>query len=213
MFDIIYPYYNDIERKEILNDVKKTFDKTIVIDRYLQAFSQESELVDLLLDVSNIPYIGCKREDSAVNVLHAPTNRDIKGTQHILNTIEKLKDEGYKVNLIIVENKKHEDAMQMYKDAHIVVDDINQGPYGLLALECMAMGKPIVGRINEHFTKYYTDLPTVNTNKDTIYKNLKHLIEHPETCEELGKLGREYVIKHHDAINIAKKLILIYESL
>lgn len=212
-FDAIYPRYDDKKHDEIIKSVGEIADITIVIDQYLKMFSPDSVLINLLVDVDKINFIGCKRNSDVINVLHAPTNRNIKGTSYIIDAFNKLKSEGYNLNLILVENKPHSEALELYKSADIVIDDINQGPYGLFALECMAMGKPVIGRINENFIKYYTDLPIVNANKKTIYRELEYLVEHPEICEYLGECGRKYVKKYHDDINIAKQLINIYESI
>lgn len=212
-FDLIYPDYNDEKRKNIIKSINEIADVTIVIDQYLKMFSPNSRLVNLLINIDEMTFIGCKRTSDVINILHAPTNRNIKGTSYIIEAINRLKSEGYNLNLILVENKPHSEAIELYKNADIVVDDINQGPYGLFALECMAMGKPVIGRINENFIKFYTDLPIINANKKTVYRELKYLLEHPDVCEDLGVCGRKYVKKYHDAINIAKQLIDIYESI
>ena len=44
----------------------------------------------------------------------------------------------------IVEGLHHDEAFERYRDADIVVDQLNAGWYGLFAIECMALGKPVV---------------------------------------------------------------------
>ena len=44
----------------------------------------------------------------------------------------------------IVEGLRHDEALEHYRDADIVVDQLNAGWYGLFAIECMALGKPVV---------------------------------------------------------------------
>ena len=52
--------------------------------------------------------------------------------------------EGLAVDLEIVEGLHHEEARERYRDADIVVDQLNAGWYGVFAIEAMALGKPVV---------------------------------------------------------------------
>ena len=52
--------------------------------------------------------------------------------------------EGLDADLEIVEGLRHDEAFERYRDADIVVDQLNAGWYGILAIECMALGKPVV---------------------------------------------------------------------
>ena len=67
-----------------------------------------------------------------------------KGTDHVLETCE-----GLDVELRIVEGLHHDDALARYRDADIVVDQLNAGWYGLFAIECMALGKPVVTYLHD----------------------------------------------------------------
>jgi glycosyltransferase involved in cell wall biosynthesis len=80
-------------------------------------------------------------------------------------------------------------------------------------MECMALGKPVLGRIDEHFAGMYKDLPIVNTNPDNLYENLKTLVLNPQMCFDRGKRGRAYVEANHDAKVIAQQFIDLYKSL
>ena len=53
------------------------------------------------------------------------------------------------VDLKIVEGLHHDEARRLYEDADIVVDQLNAGWYGLFAIECMALGKPVVTFLHE----------------------------------------------------------------
>ena len=72
-------------------------------------------------------------------VVHAPSNRTKKGTQHVIDACAQLP-----VELDIVEGVPHEEARARYARADIVVDQLNAGWHGVFALESMALGKPVV---------------------------------------------------------------------
>ena len=52
--------------------------------------------------------------------------------------------EGLDADLELVEGLHHDEAFERYRDADIVVDQLNAGWYGLFAIEAMALGKPVV---------------------------------------------------------------------
>jgi glycosyltransferase involved in cell wall biosynthesis len=72
-------------------------------------------------------------------VLHAPSSRRRKGTEHVLEAVE-----GLDVELDLVEGLRHDEARRHYERADIVVDQLNAGWYGVFALEAMALGKPVL---------------------------------------------------------------------
>src|SRR6476646_10692476 len=72
-------------------------------------------------------------------ILHAPSSRRRKGTEHVVAACE-----GLDADLVLVEGVHHDEAFERYRDADIVVDQLNAGWYGLFAIECMALGKPVV---------------------------------------------------------------------
>jgi glycosyltransferase involved in cell wall biosynthesis len=82
----------------------------------------------------------------------------------------------------------------------------------MLALECMALGKPVLGRIDPFFVQDWTDIPVIDTNPGNLHKNLVRLISDPVLRLEIGENGRKYVEKNHDSMVIAQKLIDIYKA-
>jgi len=72
-------------------------------------------------------------------ILHAPSSRRRKGTEHVIAACE-----GLDADLEIVEGLPHEEAFARFRNADIVIDQLNAGWYGVFAIECLALGKPIV---------------------------------------------------------------------
>lgn len=146
-------------------------------------------------------------------LLHAPTNREFKGTKRVEETIERLKEE-YDFDYVFVEKMNHEEAIKLYKEADIIIDQFLCGSYGLLSVEAMALGKPVLAYIRPDLVPTFPlDLPIVNTNPDTLYDNIKLLFHHPELRYKLGKRGRTYVEKFHSHEVVVEKLLDIYSQL
>jgi glycosyltransferase involved in cell wall biosynthesis len=213
IFRSVYPSVDDDARRRQIRKMNELVDISIVGDYSLLPFSPDSHVIRQALDHTKIPYVGCPPKDGDINIVHAPTNREIKGTGYIIEAVENLKKEGHRVRLTIVENTPHDKAIEIFKEADIVVDDVLQGPYGIFSMECMALGKPVLCRIDEKLVNYYQDLPIVNTPRDRIDENLRTLIRDPGLREQLGKKGRDYVITNHDADVIAGQILAIYEEI
>jgi len=50
-------------------------------------------------------------------IAHAPTNRQIKGTQYLLDCVARLQARGCRIELLLIENLSHADALRKYREA------------------------------------------------------------------------------------------------
>lgn len=208
----IYPKVNNKAKRRQIARISRWVNKTIVGDFSLLPYSPESTVIRQAIDLENLPYTGSKNHQT-VTIVHAPSNRNVKGTKYILAAIKKLKKEKYPIRFILLEKQPHQQAVEIYKQADIVVDAILQGSYGILSLECMALGKPVLCFIHPTSIKYYKNLPIVNTDSISVYSNLVKLIKDPQLRKQLGVSGRKYVQENHNAIKIAKQFIKLYEKI
>ena len=148
-----------------------------------------------------------------INIVHAPSNRAKKGTKYVIRAFNKLKGEGYKINLMLIENVPHNKAIEYYKQADIAVDQLLIGWYGVFSIECMALGKPVCVYIRDDLESYMPFSPMINTSPKNIVENLRVLIEDEKLRKEFGKKGRKYVKQVHDADKIAKRVFEVYRSI
>ncbi|WP_146199842.1 glycosyltransferase [Methanospirillum stamsii] len=209
----VYSGLNNENKRNFLKEVQKLVDISVVGDYSLLVYSPESCVIRQAIDLALFDYVGVSPKKEEILIVHAPTKRNLKGTSYVIATIERLKSEKFQISFKLIENLPHNEAIKIYREADIVIDDIVQGPYGILAIECMAFGKPVLDYINEAFIDYYPDLPIVNTNPDNLYNNVRFLLENPEIRVELGRAGRKYVELNHDAEIIAAQLMELYNNL
>lgn len=147
-------------------------------------------------------------------IVHAPSRQDLKGTQYVLDAIDRLKNDGVRFAFKLIECMPHEEALQSYRDAAIVIDQLLIGSYANLSMEAMAMGKPVICYIREDLRRTFPpELPIVSANPDTIYDVLHKLLLHPEQWAVLGEQGRRYVEQYHSMDKAAQALIQIYQLL
>jgi glycosyltransferase involved in cell wall biosynthesis len=146
-------------------------------------------------------------------VVHAPSSRRRKGTEHVIEACRELD-----VELEIVEGLHHDEAKERYRAADIVVDQLNAGWYGLFAIEAMALGKPVVTFLHEEALRrteaaFETRVPLVRATKETLADALRPLVESPAERRRIGAESRAYVERVHDAGAVADRLLAVYARL
>jgi glycosyltransferase involved in cell wall biosynthesis len=146
-------------------------------------------------------------------VVHAPSNRERKGTAHVIEACAQLP-----VELEIVEGVPHTEARKRYARADIDVDQLNAGWHGVFALEAMALGKPVVSHLKPDVVEASADgyghrIPIVPATKKTLTDALRPLVEDAALRRQLGAAGRSYVEQVHDIDRVAARLIDIYAGL
>jgi glycosyltransferase involved in cell wall biosynthesis len=143
-------------------------------------------------------------------ILHAPSSRRRKGTEHVVAACEELD-----ADLELVEGLHHDVAFERYRNADIVVDQLNAGWYGLFAIECMALGKPVVTFLREEAvrrteTALGTKVPLVSATAETLRERLRPLVADAAERRRLGAASRAYVERVHDVERIADRLLDVY---
>ncbi len=146
-------------------------------------------------------------------VVHAPSNREKKGTRHVVEACAELP-----VDLDVVEGVPHVEARERYARADIVVDQLNAGWHGVFALESMALGKPVVSYLKPDVVEksaqgFGVRIPIVPATKETLVEALRPLVESPALRREVGAASRAYVEQVHDVDRVADRLVAVYRSL
>jgi len=152
-------------------------------------------------------------------VIHAPSHRGVKGTRYVVDAVSRLRSEGVDLDFVLVEGVSHSKVREIYERADLLIDQLLCGWYGGLALELMALGKPVVCYIRESDLKFIPsqmrdELPIINATPTTIYDVLKEwLTVRKRELPEVGRRGRTYVEKWHDPLKIASRLKADYEAI
>ena len=114
--------------------------------------------------------------------------------------------------MILVEGVSHEEACRQYKFIDVLVDQLFAGWYGGLAVEAMALGKPVLVYIREddlHFipSEMREELPFIRVTPDNIKEGLKKVLGMPrEELLSVAKASRAFVEKWHDPVRIVSKI-------
>ena len=143
---------------------------------------------------------------------HAPSNRNVKGTDLLLAAVENLKREGFLFELVLVEGSSNSEAKDIYKTIDVLVDQLFAGWYGGLAVEAMALGKPVIAYIRDddlHFipAAMRKELPIIRAEPSSIQSVICQVLQmSKQELLQLAKRSRAYVEKWHDPLRIAERV-------
>jgi hypothetical protein len=148
---------------------------------------------------------------------HAPTHRGIKGTRHLLRAVEELRSQGVRFEFELVEGVSHDEARRRFARTDLLVDQLLLGSYGGLAVELMALGKPVVcymrasdlGCMPEAMAR---ELPLIHAAPAQLVGVLRDWLTRPRSAlAEQGRRSRLFVERWHDPLRIARELAADYE--
>jgi glycosyltransferase involved in cell wall biosynthesis len=146
-------------------------------------------------------------------IVHAPSSRRRKGTEHVLAACERLD-----ADLELVEGLRHDEAFERYRAADVVVDQLNAGWYGMFAIEAMALGKPVVAHLREEPLRATEEalgvrIPIVSATKDDLAERLRPLVASAAERRRIGAESRAYVEQVHDLERVTDRLLDLYARL
>ncbi len=153
-----------------------------------------------------------RTEDSGIN---------IKSSHIYLPLVQRLKDEGHKVELMHFSDIPNIDLRFYQVQADIFLDMLTYGWFGATAREAMMLGKPVICFLRPEWLEsarreipeYVDELPIVSATPDTVYSVLMELIQNRGEREEIGRRSREFALKWHSADAGARRFDGIYSSL
>jgi hypothetical protein len=167
------------------------------------------------------------RESDELIVYHAVGNfhlrskngRNLKGTEAVVAAIDRLRSEGFRVRLVFATDVPSTEVRFLQVQADIIVDQLNYGRYGATAREGMMLGRPTICYIikdeppgEDHLESIET-CPMVSANEATMYDVLRDLLNDEQKRHEIGRAGRAFALKWHDAEACAERFERVYDEL
>lgn len=193
--------------------IKEAIVQDYEVYEYVKDYYEKVHVLPIAIDLALFtPHYPSINKDKPL-ILHAPTNPAFKGTAVVEETIEKLK-ESYDIEYRRIEKMNHDEVIDLYANADIIIDQVLCGSYGLLSVESMALGKPVLTYIRPDLVKTFpSELPIVNSNPNDLYEKVKMLLDNPSLRKEIGRKGRKYVEKYHSHDVVVDQLLTIYANL
>ena len=184
-----------------------------------------------------------KKERSSLYILSVAHLEERKGHKYLLNAMQILLQDGYDVSCIIVGSgpeeqslrslsielgisdhvifegsKSHDDVWPFFSNCDIFVLPSWDEAFGLVYIEALSMGKPVVGCEGEggpEDLRKLGDCIEMIKPRDvtTLVQALKKLIDNPERRQKMGQVGVEIVRKYYSWEQTAASTLEIYQQI
>lgn len=214
------PYYSNVETSKTKKNIR-------YCERHADAIIASLEWPDYL---SKIDYYFHMRINPSVpnrdknapffsdeiKILHATNHPHFKGTEYIKQAVRELSQSGVKCSLKILEGTENKIVLREVDKSDIVIDQLLAGAYGRLAIEAMALGKPVMCYLREDFIKIYpqwNQCPIINVNIDTLKDKILEFISLSiNKRQEIEDKSKEYIEKFHSPKYVGEKLSAIIQE-
>lgn len=206
----------DLERRKGIDKAAKHADHLFAVNPDLMHFlpkEKSSFLPYAISDFHDLPqHDGRLFIDDIAHIVHAPTQREAKGSSFILAALEALKDElGDTLRITLVEDMAREKALSVMATADLLIDQAVVGWYGGVAVEAMKMGVPVASYINENDLKFVPpemagELPFLRITPFDIKDRVRSFLDNRDMAPELSRRGRDFVTRWHEPAGIAKQI-------
>lgn len=177
---------------------------------------------------SFLPYTVCSYEvgkylpklEKKLKIIHAPTNQVAKGSSYILEALYRLeKKYPEHLDILVIQNLPYQQAVEMYKQADLVIDQVLIGWYGAFAVETMLMGKPVIARISVEDLKFLppqmaNDLlqTVIQADPLTLYDVVERCLHDREFLKKRAEASIAYATKWHHPAYVASITKAKYEG-
>ncbi|HLO13695.1 MAG TPA: hypothetical protein VK206_02625 [Anaerolineales bacterium] len=151
-------------------------------------------------------------DDGIIRIAHAPSLRRKKGTEFVVESVRELKAMGLPVELVLIEKVPFHEVKALYEMCDLGVDQVLYGWYGKVAIELMALGRPVVCYIDPQWHQYRADMPIVNGHPSQLTNELRKLVTDAALRRQLGEQGQTFVRQHHDVRCIIEQSLQLYQE-
>ncbi|OMQ08771.1 glycosyltransferase [[Flexibacter] sp. ATCC 35103] len=208
--------YTQKNYRSLYDFIQSKVNKTIVSDLDYKIPLSEETLIPNPVNTDKICFEPFSITKEVVIFLGENNTSSIKkGTHYFTEALEIIqKKYGEKVRIIKTENTPYNIYITLFRNAHIVLDQVFSYDQGYNALEAMAKGKVVFTGAETEFINYYnlTEKVCINALPDVDYlvQELSFLIENPEEIVAIGKRARTFIEKEHDYVKIAEKYLSVW---
>jgi hypothetical protein len=204
----------DDRREELVEEILPLADRVFVLNPELVRYAPGAQFMPYAsVDVEALAPVW-PTSDGPLRIVHAPSDEGIKGSARIVRAVERLARR-HEIEFTLVQGVPHEQALELYRAADIVVDQVLAGWYGGFAVEVMAMGKPVACYLRDEDLDVLppamrAELPLIRVHPDTIEDDLEAAIVARARLRELAARSREFVLRWHHPRRIAAALLRTY---
>jgi Glycosyl transferases group 1 len=139
-------------------------------------------------------------------IVHAPSAKSVKGTGHILRTLERLKAER-RFELRLLDGVSNQQVLSELAQADVVIDQLHLPLHGKLGVEALASGCVLATCNREDYEPMPPNRPIWHIDPENLYGQLLRLLNDRELRVRLAHEGRAYVDRYHAHSDVARRIL------
>lgn len=233
------PYINGSIVHNLLNTYKNWDEKLSRLSRKTKhAVDKISKLADVIIDnpysahFQSKPFINwfsigapyysdkvdhhvnqSQNKDKPLRILHAPTHRIAKGSAIIESCISKLQSEGYRLELIMIHGRPHDEVIDEIQKCDFIIDELySDALMAGFAAEASFYAKPVIacGYVDDIGLKSL--IPTYYCRPEELEFAVRKFIDEPNFRQELGNRAQHFIFTDWSYIKIAERFMRIFND-
>ena len=207
----IFSYIKFLKRMDLLNSAKKIIVPSYYMKNKLSLFGLKNlSVIYYGIDVDKIKPIKWQNDSAKLIVTPTAYGGERKGFNHFLALAMKVKSDFNNVSFLAVGGYSGESLVKglgwlsreelidlLQKSYIVVIPVLWEEPFGIVALEAMAAGKPVVaynsGGLSEIIVDGLTGFLVPRGNIDELASAVKYLLKNEEVAIKMGMEGRKRV--------------------
>lgn len=168
--------------------------------------------------VKGVDPIEKHRVSNKVHVVHAPSHRAAKGTDVIVETLNRMQSNGYPIEFTLIENVEHTDIADLLLGADLLIDQLRAGWYGGIAVEALCRRVPVMTYLRDSdFSvlplQMAADIPIIPVDQNNLEESIAGFISLDDSdLHALQQSGVEFAMKWHSPEKIAREYVQRYFS-
>jgi tetratricopeptide (TPR) repeat protein len=165
-----------------------------------------------MIEPDELPQVDWQKA-GPIRICHAPSNayyRQIKGSDSIVEVMERLAKERNDVEIDLIENVSNAECLQRKRDCHLHLVALRYG-FGLNAVESAALGMVPLVQLPNFVRAAYPDTPVQHVTATTLYDKTIELLSDRRQLAELGEACRQWAQREFSARNLIRKYWYLYD--